>query len=34
VIALAEPSGAVLTSDPRDLKAIAGYAAGVSVITT
>jgi hypothetical protein len=34
VIALAEPGGAVLTSDPRDLKAIAGYAAGVSVITT
>ncbi len=31
VVAFAEPGGTVLTSDPRDLSALAGYANRVSV---
>ena len=33
VVALAEPNGTVLTSDPRDLEALADHAVGVSVVT-
>ncbi|MCU0636375.1 MAG: hypothetical protein MUE41_16020 [Gemmatimonadaceae bacterium] len=33
VVALAEPNGTVLTSDSRDLDALAAYAVGVTVIT-
>lgn len=33
VIALAEPDGTVLTSDPRDLETLARHAAGVSIVT-
>ncbi len=32
VVAMAEPDGTVLTSDPRDLEALAEYAIGVSVV--
>lgn len=32
VVALAEPGGTVLTSDPRDLKALAAYADGVEIV--
>lgn len=33
VVAMAEPNGTVLTSDPRDLKALAEYAMGVAIVT-
>jgi hypothetical protein len=33
VVALAEPNGTVLTSDPRDLDALAAHAVGVTVIS-
>ena len=33
VVALAEPNGTVLTSDPRDLQALADQSAGVVVVT-
>ena len=32
VVALAEPGGTVLTSDPRDLQALAAHANGVSIV--
>lgn len=33
VVALAEPNGTVLTSDPRDLQALADHSVNVSVVT-
>lgn len=33
VVAMAEPNGTVLTSDPRDMEALAEYAIGVSIVT-
>lgn len=32
VVAMAEPDGTVLTSDPHDLNALAAYAEGVSIV--